>query len=159
RRPTVPRRQCWHAVSTLRFLAPPPEGEGRVGVYGVGDFSIAPEPLTPPSPHGRGSLQAGNVDTASRMKRSVALDAKGDAHAAADAQGREALLRVALLHFVDERGENPRARGADRVADGDRSAVDVDPVALPAELLADRQRLGGEGFVGLDQVEIADRPA
>ena len=50
-------------------------------------------------------------------------------------------------------------RGADRVADGDGAAVDVDLVGVPAELLADRERLRGEGLVGFDQVEVGDRPA
>src|ERR1044072_9426155 len=90
---------------------------------------------------------------------SIPLDAEGDAHAAADTQGGEALLGVALLHFVEKGGEDAGARGADRVADRDRAAVDVDLVGVPAELLADRERLGGERLIGFDEVEIGDRPA
>ena len=45
------------------------------------------------------------------------------------------------------------------MAEGDRAAVDVDLVDIPAELLVDRAGLGGEGLVGFDQVEIVDRPA
>src|SRR5688500_4042604 len=83
-----------------------------------------------------------------RWGGSVPLDAEGDAHAAADAERGEALLRVAALHLVEQGGQHPRAAGADRVADGDRAAVDVDLVGGPAELLADRERLGGERLVG-----------
>ena len=45
------------------------------------------------------------------------------------------------------------------MADGDGAAIDVDLVGVPAELLADRERLGGERLVGFNQVEVLDRPA
>ncbi len=45
------------------------------------------------------------------------------------------------------------------MADRDRAAIDVDPLGIPAELLADGERLRGERFVGLDQVEILELPA
>src|SRR5207253_1441093 len=93
------------------------------------------------------------------LGKSVPLDANRDAHAATDAERGKALLRVALLHLVDERGEDARARGADRVANGDGAAVDVDLARVPAEFFPDRDRLRRKGLVRLDQVEIADRPA
>ena len=52
-----------------------------------------------------------------------------------------------------------RARRADRVADGDGAAVDVDLRRIPAEVLVDRAGLRRERLIGLDQVEIADVPA
>src|SRR5690349_13248932 len=55
-----------------------------------------------------------------------ALDAHGNAHAAADAQGREALLGIALLHLVQQGHEHARAGCTDRVTDRDGAAVDVD---------------------------------
>ena len=60
------------------------------------------------------------------------LDAHGDAHAAADAQRRQALLGVALLHLVQQRDQHARAGGADRVADGDRAAVHVHLARCPS---------------------------
>ncbi|GEM_PF-3169221 len=45
------------------------------------------------------------------------------------------------------------------MADGNGAAVDVDLCHVPAELLADRKRLGGECLVGFDQVELLERPA
>src|SRR5208282_1735506 len=57
--------------------------------------------------------------------RGSALDRHRDAHAAADAQGGEALLGVAARHLVQQRHQDARAGRADRVADGDRAAVDV----------------------------------
>src|SRR3546814_19369153 len=80
------------------------------------------------------------------FRSSVALDAHGDAHAAADAQRNETLAGVAPLHLVEQRRQHPRARRADRVADGDGPAIDVDDVGVPAEFLADRKRPCGEGF-------------
>ena len=66
----------------------------------------------------------------------VTLDAHGDAHAAADAQGGQALLGVARCISCKQRGEDARARGADGVADGDGAAVDVDLAGVqPSSLL------------------------
>jgi hypothetical protein len=83
--------------------------------------------------------------------------------AAADAQGREALLGIALDHLVQERHEHARAGGADRVAESDRAAVDVDLVVVgwlvPAQILVDRARLGGECLIEFDQVELIASPA
>src|SRR5262245_34571086 len=49
----------------------------------------------------------------------VPCQAHGDAHAAADAQRGEALLRITLLHFMQQRHEDAGAGGADRMADRD----------------------------------------
>src|SRR3546814_8473473 len=50
------------------------------------------------------------------------LDAHRDAHAAADAQGRKTLLRIVLLHLIEQGDQHARARCADRMADRDRAA-------------------------------------
>ena len=55
--------------------------------------------------------------------------------------------------------EHARAGRADRMADRDRAAVDVDLAGIPAEVLVDRAGLRGERLVRLDQVEVADVPA
>src|ERR1700688_659824 len=91
--------------------------------------------------------------------RGLALHAHGDAHAAADAERGEALFGVALLHFVQERDQHARARGADRVANGDGAAIDVHLAGVPAEILVDRASLCGECLIGFDEIEIADAPA
>src|SRR5579885_872160 len=87
------------------------------------------------------------------------MHAHGDAHAAADAERGEALLGVALLHLIEQRGENARARGADRMTEGDGAAIDVELGRIEAELLADRDRLCSEGLIGLDEIKILHRPA
>src|SRR5579864_9648023 len=84
--------------------------------------------------------------------------AHSDAHAAADAQRGQALLGVAFLHLIEERHQDARSRGADRMADGDCAAIDVDLAGVPAEVLVDRASLRDERLVGLDQIEVADAP-
>ena len=87
-----------------------------------------------------------------------ALDAHRDAHAAADAKRGEALLGVAALHFVEQGGQDARARGSDGVADGDGAAVHVHLLKIPAQGLVHGAGLGCEGFVGLDQVQAVLGP-
>src|SRR5258708_17417373 len=89
----------------------------------------------------------------------LSLHAHRDTHAAADAKGREALLEVAPLHLMEQRHQHTGARGADRVAERDRAAVDVDLGRIPAQVLVDRASLCGKRLVGLDEVEVFDLPA
>src|SRR6476659_3742900 len=49
---------------------------------------------------------------------------------------------LAALHLVEKRHQHARARGADRVADGDGAAIDVDDLRVPAHVLVDRAGLG-----------------
>ena len=77
-----------------------------------------------------------------------------DALAAADARRREAVLLAAPPQLVRQRQQQPRAAHAERMAERDRAAVDVDLVAIEAELLLDREVLPGERFVDLDQIEV-----
>src|SRR4051794_31308355 len=63
-----------------------------------------------------------------RLRRSDPLDDRGNPHPPADAQRGEAAAQVPALELVDERAEDHRAGGAQRVAHGDRAAVDVGDV-------------------------------
>src|SRR5271169_3268826 len=90
---------------------------------------------------------------------SVALEAHRDAHPAPDAQGRQSLVDIAPLHLVQERDQHPCPGGTDRMTKGDGAAVHIHLFDIPAEILIDGACLGGEGLVGLDQVEIVGRPA
>ncbi|MNI98656.1 hypothetical protein D3C73_1575430 [compost metagenome] len=38
------------------------------------------------------------------------------------------------------------------------TAVNVNLAAVPIQRFADRQRLGGKGFVGFDQINVIQRP-
>src|SRR4029078_8914586 len=75
------------------------------------------------------------------------------------AQRGEAFLGTATLHFVQKRIEDASSRSADRMTDGGGAVVYGALVGAPAEPLIHSERLGGESFVGLDQIEILDRPA
>jgi hypothetical protein len=77
----------------------------------------------------------------------LALDSESDAHTAADAQRREPALGITLLHLVQQRHQDPRARRADRVSDRDRPTVHVH---VPPHILVDRDRLRGKRLIGLD---------
>src|SRR4051812_21368022 len=88
---------------------------------------------------------------------SEAFDDHCDGVAAAEAEGRDADLIAAALHFVKERGQQAGAAGADRVAECDGAAVDVDAVVRDFELSHARDHLRGERFVDLEQVDVLER--
>ena len=61
------------------------------------------------------------------------------------------------IELVGQRRDDPGAARADRVAERDRAAVDVDLRPVEAEGAAVGERLGGERLVDLDEVERLDR--
>ena len=63
------------------------------------------------------------------------------------------------MHGVDQRRGDAGAAGAERMADGDRPAADVDLLFVELEHADAGQGLGGEGFVELDQVDVGQREA
>ena len=68
-------------------------------------------------------------------------------------------LELRFCISIQQRGQHARAGRADRMADRDRAAVDVDLAGVPAEVLVDRAGLRGERLVGLDQIEVLGLPA
>src|SRR6476661_2343940 len=88
--------------------------------------------------------------------RSDELDDGGDAHAAADAERGEAAALVAALELVDERAEDHRAGGAERVPHRDGAAVDVGDLVADAHVLHEAHRDRGEGLVDLEEVDVLD---
>src|SRR5437868_361444 len=87
------------------------------------------------------------------------LDDHGDALPAADARRADRLLAAAAAQLVEQVGDDPRARRAERMAKGDRTPVDIRARAIEPELLLDRQVLGGERLVHLDQVVVGELAA
>ena len=85
------------------------------------------------------------------------FDDHRDALTAADAGGRHAVLLAAPPQLEQQRQQQARAAGAERMAERDRAAVDVDLVAIEAQLLLAREILRRERLVDLDQVEIGER--
>jgi len=59
--------------------------------------------------------------------------------------------------FVEHRRDDAGARGADRVAEGDRAPVDVQAVVIEPEVAVTGEHLRGEGLVQLDQVIVTRR--
>src|SRR5207248_2704803 len=86
-----------------------------------------------------------------------AFDDHGHALTAADAHGLESDVLVERLEVVDERRHDAGAGHTERVAQGDSAAVGVELVVdADAELVADREHLGREGLVELDDVDVGD---
>src|SRR5262245_19039545 len=84
------------------------------------------------------------------------VDDRPDALANADAHRREAITSSAPPQLVDKRRQDPRTRAAERVAERDRAAVDVDASAVEVLLTDALQRLGAERLIQLDEVHVAD---
>src|SRR6266550_2951868 len=78
--------------------------------------------------------------TATRVT-SDPLEGRRDRAAAAEAQGGEAVAALAAAKLVQQGRDDPGARGADGVTQGDRAAVHVDLVPVEAELAAVGERL------------------
>ena len=64
--------------------------------------------------------------------------------------------RAAAAHLPHQRGQQARAGAAERVAERDRAAVHVQPLAVDAQLAHAREHLGGEGLVQLHEVDVRD---
>jgi Kef-type K+ transport system membrane component KefB len=84
---------------------------------------------------------------------------RGDALTDADAHGRGSLARAAAAQLVQQRGTDPRAGAAERMTDGDRAAVDVDPLWVELQLVDDRDSLRGKRLVQLGQLDLVQLPA
>src|SRR5689334_21597669 len=87
------------------------------------------------------------------------LDCDGDALAAADAERRDAPAAAGPPQPIEQGDDDPRPAAADRVAQGDGSAVDVDLLGVEAGLLLDREADRREGLIDLEEVDVADTPA
>ncbi len=64
---------------------------------------------------------------------------------------------AAGLQRVDQRREDPRPARADRMAQRDRAAVDVDLRGIELQLPRHRQRLRRERLVQFEEIELAER--
>ncbi len=84
----------------------------------------------------------------------IHLDDHGVALAAARADRRAAQAAAAPAQLEHERAEDARARGADRMAERDGAAVDVDLVLVDPEHADRVQRDRSERLVDLPQVDV-----
>ena len=100
----------------------------------------------------------GSGDQAAPTRSSPRSVRPGHRHrsAAAKAKGSQPTVAATAPQLVEERRQHPRAGCADRVAEGDGAAVDIDPIPVEAQRIAIGQHLGGERLVDLDQVEALE---
>ena len=97
------------------------------------------------------------VAVAFRRGSAQPLEDHRHALAAADAHGDQAgRLVVPVCSELSIVVCEPGAGHAERVADRDRAAVDVEPVEVDAEVLVGRHDLRRERLVDLDQVDVVD---
>src|SRR5215212_10146908 len=85
------------------------------------------------------------------------LDDGGYAHAAADAQRDQRATGVAALELVDHGAGDHGAGGTQRVAHGDRAAVDVELLVGNVQVLLELQHHRRERLIQLEQVDVVDR--
>src|SRR6266576_5730198 len=88
-----------------------------------------------------------------------ALQYHGESHPTLRADGDQSELHVAALHLIRQRRHEATARRAERMADRNRPAHDVDDVfvdlpALGGEALKVREHLRRKGFVKLDEPQV-----
>src|SRR3954465_7030605 len=88
-----------------------------------------------------------------RCRASYPLDDGGDAHPAADAQGREAVPQVSALELVEQRAEDHRAGGPEGMTHGDGAAVDVDLLVGQVEVSHEPHGDRRERLVDLVEVD------
>src|SRR4051794_5879569 len=94
--------------------------------------------------------------TSRRQPSGQALENHRHALATADAHRLQAERLVLGLEAVDQRAGDPGAGHAERVTDGDRSAVHVELVDVDVQVAVARDDLGGERLVDLDEVDVVD---
>src|SRR5262249_22212933 len=85
----------------------------------------------------------------------VRLEEPRGALAAADAHRHHAVARLAPEQLVGDGANHARARHAERMADRDRAAVDVELRGIDAQAIAAVDHLRGEGLVELPHVDLA----
>ena len=80
-------------------------------------------------------------------------------HAAALAHRLQTVAAAGALELVEQRGHQASAGAAERMAERDRAAVDVDLAHVGVQLLLPREHDRGERLVDLDQVDVVDGQA
>src|SRR4051812_31873201 len=87
---------------------------------------------------------------------SVAGKDRGDALAAADALRGPCIPAPGTLQNLRRLGSDACARGAERMTQRNGAAIDVDPRLVEAEFAHAGKRLGREGLVEFDDVNLVD---
>src|SRR5690348_2520137 len=84
------------------------------------------------------TMEFGLIVTASQT-----LHDHGNALTAANTEGGKAAVGTAALHFINQSRQDACAAGADRMAERDSAAVDVDALRIQAQFFDHRDGLCG----------------
>ena len=100
-------------------------------------------------------------DAQENTRKSDAFQDDRDALADADAHRAQRVAATALVQLVDRCRRQPRATGAQRMAQSNGAAVDVDAsvVVLQTEQTQHCEALCRKGFVEFDHIHLIDREA
>src|SRR5207245_9352667 len=102
--------------------------------------------------------RAGRAATpAARAKMLSPPDDQGIALATTTTKGCRARMQASALQLMGEREHEAGAAGADRMADGDRAAIDVDTLLVELEHACCIQGDRGKSLVDLYKVDDAGR--
>src|SRR5712692_380234 len=88
------------------------------------------------------------------FKDSITLDGEGHGVSAAEAERGDAALQIAALQFVEQCDKDSCAACADRMAESDGAAIDVNFFGIELELARDGDGGNREGFVEFNEVYI-----
>src|SRR5689334_12304414 len=89
----------------------------------------------------------------------AALDDHGDGFAAAETERREPVAGAALVERCQQRRQDARAAGADRVTERDRAAPDVHPRWIEVEGTDRGDRDDRERLVDFEEIDVAEPEA
>ena len=78
--------------------------------------------------------------------------------AATQTKRDDSAMRVATFNLIKHRSQQSRTRLANRMAQGDRAAIDIHSCRIQTQLLRDRYRLNRKRFVQFDQIHFIQRP-
>src|ERR1043166_8726040 len=95
-----------------------------------------------------------NVWNSMKVRGSVPLDRQGYGISAAEAESGDASFQIAALQLVEKSDQNARAAGADRMADGDCSAIDVHFLGIEFQLARDGNCSDGKRFVQFYEINV-----
>src|SRR5207249_11266695 len=82
------------------------------------------------------------------------LDSERNAHSAADAQCRQSIAALPLLHFVRKRCHNSRPGASDGMAKGNGSSIDVEFLRIDRQLAQAGQHLNSERLIHFHKIKL-----
>src|SRR5262249_31910788 len=85
---------------------------------------------------------------------SQSLDSERNAHSTADAQCRQSIAALPLLHFMRERCHNPRPRASDGMAKGNGASIHVEFLRIDRQLTQAGEHLGSERLIHFYKIKL-----